>query len=136
MTEDGRNSEKELLDSIEKFYGFKRELIKNPEQCGLWHVRFEVNGIKYYGAVSFYGAAPTLRVEGYVTEHYEHETPVEDWYYDEFIKGRPVKILKAVDKESGDWEDTGIRFNSQKEAQEYIDRKPEPTDYRYDIVCD
>lgn len=35
-------TEDQLKESIEKDYGFKKELIKNPVLCGLWHIRFEV----------------------------------------------------------------------------------------------
>lgn len=48
-------TQEELIASIEKIFGLKKELIKNPQQVGLWHVRFSVNGIKYYGAIPFYG---------------------------------------------------------------------------------
>ena len=34
-----------LKESIERDYGFKRELIQNAELCGLWHIRFQVNEI-------------------------------------------------------------------------------------------
>ena len=134
MTENGMNTQEELIESIEKLFGFKKELIKNPEQCGLWHVRFEVNGIRYYGAISFYGALPTIKNDGYVTTHYYHDTPVEEWYYDEYIKGKEVEILKRIDSESGEWEDTGIRCKSQGEAKTLINEMDSPTQYWYDIV--
>lgn len=112
---------KNLLDSIEKHYGFKRELIQNPELCGCWFVQFEVNGIKYCGSIPFHGALPQLKVTGYTTKHYnEHGTPVEDWYYNEFINGKQARLLHCVDADAGDWEDTGIRFENQKEAEEYM----------------
>lgn len=127
----------QLLDSIEKCYGFKRELIKNPHLCGLWFVEFEVNGIKYAASIPFHGAFPQLKVYGYVTEHYnEHGSPVEDWYYDEFIKGKRARLLHCVDAEAGDWEDTGIQFENQKEAQEYMDslEKKDFPNYLYEMI--
>ncbi len=109
-----------LLDEIEKYYGFKRELIRNPEQCGLWFVRFEVNGIKYSGNISFHGALPQLEVSGHTTNTFnEYGTPVEDWYYNEFIKGKRAR-LRHVDEETGEWEDTGIEFKDQKQAEAYM----------------
>ena len=81
MDTNGMNMKEELLESIEELYGFKRELIDNPEQWGLWVVRFTVNGIRYFGNISFHGAKPMLAVEGYTAKHYDHETPVEDWFW-------------------------------------------------------
>lgn len=134
MDKNGYNTQKELVQLISKYFGFKPELIKNPEKCGCWHVRFEVNGIKYWGSVAFHGALPTLGVNGYTTDKYYHETPVEDWYFDEFIKGKEVRILHYVDPDSGDWEDTGIRFSNQEAAKEYLKDK-NPKEFGYDI-CD
>lgn len=130
----------ELMEIIENCYGFKKELIKNPEQCGCWFVRFEVNGIKYHGNISFHGALPQLHVIGYATEHYsEYGTPVEDWYYDEFIKGKKARLLHYVyvdDEEDGDWEDTGIEFKDQKQAEEYMHNlaKKDLPYYRYEMI--
>lgn len=134
MTPGGRNTEEELIASIEEYFGFKKELIKNPEQCGLWHVSFEVNGIKYYGAISYHGALPTIAVKGYTTEHYYHDTPVEDWYYNEYIKDKEVMIARYLDRENGDWEDTGIRCKDQEEAKERIKKMSKPEEYWYEIV--
>ena len=128
----GYNTEEELVQKISNFYGFKPELIKNPQQCGLWHVRFEVNGIKYQGGIGFHGALPTLSVVGYITDKYYHETPVEDWFFDEFIKDKEVKIIHYIDPDSGDWEDTGIRFQNQEAAKDYLKNK-NPKEYGYDI---
>ena len=134
------NNEKEkeqLLDSIEKHYGFKRELINNPQLCGLWFVDFEVNGIKYLASIPFHGAAPQLRVRGYTTEHYnENGTPVEDWYYNKFIKGKKARLLRCVDEDAGAWEEVGIEFENQEEAQEYMDNLEEKDApyYRYEMI--
>lgn len=134
MTPNGMNTTEELIDSIHEFYGFKKDLIKNPAQHGLWHVSFEVNGINYTGACSFHGALPTLTVVGYTTKKYYHDTPVEDWYYKEFIEEKQVKIMRVIDAESGDWEDTGIRCKDQEEAKKYISGLKNPKEYWYDIV--
>ena len=123
-----------LIEIIEKDYGFKKELIKNPEQCGLWFVKFEVNGIKYTGNVSFHGALPQLNVIGHTTKQYdEYGTPVEDWFYSEFIKDKPAKLLHCVDAEDGDWEDTGIRFENQKQAEEYMSNV-DAKNFRYVMI--
>ena len=137
-TEGGLTMEEEkLLNSIEKCYGFKRELIKNPQLCGCWFVRFEVNGIEYSGGISFHGALPQLNVIGNTTPyHNEHGTPVENWYYDEYIKDKKAKLLHCVDPDAGDWEDTGIQFQNQKEADEYmhnLDKKDSPN-YLYEMI--
>lgn len=58
----------ELQEIIAKDYGFQKELIKNPEVCGLWHIRFEVNGIELYGSTPYAGAAPRLKVTGYTAK--------------------------------------------------------------------
>lgn len=126
-----------LLDIIEKDYGFKKESIKNPEQCGCWFVRFEVNGIKYCGSTPFHGALPQINVTGYTTDHYnEHGSPVEDWYYNEFIKDKKARLRHCVDGETGEWEDTGVRFENQKQAEEYmgsLDEKDLPY-YMYEMI--
>lgn len=131
-------TEKEkLLDSIESCYGFKRNLIKNPELCGCWFVRFEVNGIAYSGGISFYGALPQLNVIGNTTKyHNEHGTPVEDWYYEKHIKGKKARLMHCIDAEDGDWEDTGVWFENQEEAEGYMEslEKKEVPYYRYEMI--
>lgn len=134
MTINGMNSQEELIRSIEKHFGFKKELIQNPIQCGLWHVQFIVNGIKYAGSIAFHGALPMLNIIGYETDHYYHETPIEDWYYDEFIKGKSVRIIKYIDQDSGEWEDTGIRCINQEEAKKRIGTMSNTEKYGYDFV--
>lgn len=47
MRNKGINTQTELIELIEKHFGFKKERIKNPTQHGLWYVQFEVNGIQY-----------------------------------------------------------------------------------------
>lgn len=132
-------TEEELLNSIERCYGFKRELIKKPQLCGLWFVNFEVNGIKYQGSIPFHGSLPLLHVNGHVTEHYnENGIPVEDWYYNEYIKGKKARLMHCVDAYAGDWEDIGIQFEGQKEAEEYMERleKKDAPFYRYEMIQD
>ena len=126
--------EEQLKETIEKYYGFKRELIQNPVQCGLWHVRFEVNGIKYYGSQPFYGALPMLNVTGYTAQYYDHDTPVTDDYYNCYLKDRPIRILYNTDPDSCDWTDTGVRFQTQDAAKEYISKRPDPNRYWYDFL--
>ena len=136
MDKNGRNTKEELLDSIEELYGFQRELICNPVQCGLWMVRFTVNGIRFVGGISFHGAKPVLAVDGYSAEHYDHETPVEDWYWEEVLKDKKIRIYRITDRMSGDWVDTGIRCDTQKEAKRIIQEQGHPEDYGYDFVDD
>lgn len=128
------NKQEELVKLIENLFGFKKELIKNPEQVGLWHVKFCVNRIKYYGAISFFGALPTIRNDGYETTYYIHDTPVEEWYYDAYIKDKPVRIIKSIDPENGDWKDTGIICKDQEEAKARINNMDNPEKFWYDIV--
>ena len=130
----GMNTQEELIESIEKLFGFKKNLIKSPEQVGLWHVSFCVNGIKYYGSIPFYGARPTIKSAGYTTTHYDHDTPVEEWYYNKYIKDKPVRIIKSINSENGDWEDTGIRCKDQEAAKERISGMNNPENFWYDIV--
>ena len=111
-------NEKELAEWVSKTYGFLKELVKELELCGLWHVRFQVNGVKYYGSIPYYGALPTLSVEGYATNKYYHGTPVEDWYYREYIEGKKFRVFRC--DENGNCEDTGICFESQEEAEAYV----------------
>lgn len=128
------DTQEELINSIERCFGFKRELIKNPQQLGLWFVHFEVNGIIYAGSICFHGALPMINQIGYVTTHYYRDIPIEDWYFEEFIKGKLVKIMKCIDPDNGDWEDTGIRCKDQEEAKIRISNMDEPEKYGYDIL--
>lgn len=134
-----RIKEEDLLDSIEEIYGFKRELIKNPEPCGCWFVRFEVNGILYSGSIPFHGAVPQLRVTGYTAKYHDpHGTPVRDWYYEEYITDKPARLLRCVNLDDGAWEDTGIRFKNQEEAEEYINNldKKDALVFQYEMIND
>ena len=125
----------ELKKSIERDYGFKKELVQNAELCGLWHVRFQVNGIRYYGCRVHAGAVPQLEVEGNVNPyHDEMGTPVTEEYYNRHIKGHQARLIRFKDKEAGDWEDTGIRFASQEEAEKYIDGLEDGQKYGYDFL--
>ena len=126
-------TEEQLKEIIEKEYGFNRKLIKKPVLLGLWHVRFMVNGIKYYGHTPFYGALPQLKVEGYDTDYFDHETPVTESYYERNIKGHKVRILHAVDPKNGNWEDTGMRCEDQETAKYYIAGLEHPEQYYYDF---
>ena len=136
MDTNGMNTKEELLESIEELYGFKRELIDNPEQWGLWVVRFTVNGIRYFGNISFHGAKPMLAVEGYTAKHYDHETPVEDWFWQEHLKDKKIRIYRITDQMAGDWENTGIRVDTQGEAKRIIQEQGHPEDYGDDFVDD
>lgn len=126
--------QEELIASIEKIFGFKKELIENPQQVGLWHVKFSVNGIKYHGSIPFHGAHPTLHNDGYITPYYYKDTPLEEWYYNTYIKGKPIMISKIINSESGDWEDTGIRCNDEGEAKKRISSMDNPENFWYEIV--
>lgn len=128
-------SVEELKELIERDYGFKRELIQNPELCGLWHVRFQVNGIRYYGWTAHSGAVPQIKSEGCVTLRHDHMgVPVTEEYYNEHIKGHKTMLRHITDGESGDWEDTGMRFESQEEVEEFILSLPHPKEYFYAFV--
>lgn len=130
-----RPTEEELSESIERDFGFKRDLIQNLVLCGLWAIRFEVQGIKYYGYTVHSGACPQIFVEGNTyLYHDEGGTPVTEEYYNEYIKGGKTRILRVVDSETGEWEDTGIRYSSQKEAEEYLENLENAQDYRYDFL--
>lgn len=129
--------EKYTVDQLKNFiardYGFKKKLIMNPVLCGLWHIRFEVNGIKYYGSTAFYGALPQLSIEGYTAKYYDNfDTPVTEKYYNDFIKDKIIMLRRYVGE--GDWEDMNVTFGSQKEAKEYISKLDNPTDYFYDFI--
>ena len=118
-------------------YGFKEELIKDPTLCGLWHVKFTVNKIKYYGCISHAGAEPCLVVEGYEYKYYDHTCPVTEEYYTKCIKDKKLRLLIVHDPdddkwEDGDWKDTGIRLGSVKEFEEFISRKKDNKKYDYD----
>lgn len=129
------NEVEQLKETIEQYYGFKRELIQDPEQCGLWHVRFTVNGIRYYGSIAFFGALPTLKVEGYATQYFDNfDTPVTEDYYNQYIRGREIRILHTSDLDSGDWEDTGVRCQTQETAKKYIRQQKDPNRYMYDFL--
>lgn len=124
----------DLKKSIEKFFGFKKELIESVEQCGLWHVRFVVNGIKYYGWVAYHGAVPQLSVEGYTSTYRWHGTPVTEEYYNEFIRGKTLR-LQWISRESGDgdWGWLDKYFSTPEEADSYIANLENPELYSYDI---
>ena len=125
-----------LKESIERDYGFKRELIQNAELCGLWHIRFQVNGIRYYGWTAHSGAVPQLEVEGHVSPYHDEKgTPVTEEYYNRHIKGHQARLIRFKEKEAGDdWEDTGIRFDSQEEAEKYIAGLEDGGNYGYDFL--
>lgn len=126
-------TDEQLKECIEKDYGFKKELIKDPFLCGLWHIRFEVNGIKYYGYTSFAGALPQLNVEGYTYKHYDnHNTPVTDEYYNEHIKDATIVLKRYVGED--DCEDMDVTFESQEKATTYISKLDHPEEYFYDFV--
>lgn len=132
-------TQEELQEIVARDYGFQKELVKNIEVCGLWHLRFEVNGIRFYGSTPYHGALPLLHVNGYTTPYYCHDTPVTKEYYDEFIKDKEVYITHfslfpdAETQDDGDWEDTGISFATQEEAKEFINRQQDPKSYSYDF---
>lgn len=126
-------TEEQLKECIEKDYGFKKELIMNPVLSGLWHIHFEVNGIKYYGYTAHSGALPELSVEGYTTKYFDNfDTPVTEEYFNKYIKD--AKIILRHYKGDGAWEDMKKTFESQAEAKEYISKLDNPKDYQYDFV--
>lgn len=127
-------SKTELQECISKDYGFQKELIENPEVCGLWHVRFEVNGIQYYGSTPYYGAAPRLNVCGYTAKHTWHGGPITDEYYEEIIKGHKLILTHCVNLEDGDWEQLPIMFETVEEAEKYILELEHPEMYSYELL--
>lgn len=129
-------SEQELVNGIERFYGFKKELIRNVEQCGLWFVRFTVNNINYCGSISHAGAEPQLAVAGYTYKYYWQGTPVTEEYYKEFIEGQTIYLRKCIDAESGEWEWLEKTFKTPEEAEDYIETLDNPAIYGYDIRCE
>lgn len=128
-----RYSKKELQEIIARDYGFQKELIEKPEVCGLWHVRFEVRGIRYYGSIPYYGAAPRLMINGYTAKHTWHWGPITDEYYEEVIKGHKLVLTHCVDLEAGGWESCSERFNTVDEAEKYIAGLEHPETYSYEI---
>lgn len=125
----------QLVKSIEKDFGFKKELIENPVLRGMWCIDFEVNNIKYHGYTAYAGALPQLVVRGSTSEFYDnHDTPITEEYYNEFIKGRKIVLRHVIDRDTYDWEDTGVFFKSQQEAKEYISQLEKSEDYFYDFV--
>ena len=126
-------SKAELQELIAKVYGFERKLIEKPEVCGLWHVRFEVNGIQYYGSIPYYGAAPRLMVDGYTAKHTWHGGPITDEYYEEVIKGHKLVLMHCIDLEAGDWEQLSNLFDTVDEVEEYIAQLDHPESYSYEI---
>ncbi len=124
----------ELQEIIAKDYGFQKELIKNPEVCGLWHIRFEVNGIELYGSTPYAGAAPRLKVTGYTAKHTWHGGPITDEYYEEVIKGQKLVLRHCIDPDSGDWEELPKFFDTVEEAEEYIAGLDNSEVYDYDIA--
>ena len=123
----------DVINAIEEYYGFKKELISNVKICGLWHVKFTVNNVNYYGCVSHAGAEPMLMVEGYSYPYYWRGIPVTEAYYKEFIEGRTIHLEKCIDEESGEWEYQEITFETPEEAEAYIKTLDNPRIYNYDI---
>lgn len=126
-------SKAELQELIAKDYGFERKLIEKPEVCGMWHVRFEVNGIQYYGSTPYYGAASRLMVDGYTAKHTWHGGPITDEYYEEVIKGHKLVLMHCIDLEAGDWEQLSNLFDTVDEVEEYIAQLDHPESYSYEI---
>lgn len=127
---------------IEKYYGFKRELIRNMQWSGTQFVTFEVNGIIYCGWFPFSGAVNQLSVNGYTAKHHnEKDVLVEDWYYDKYIRDKPVRIIRYVPsgEDEGEWEDTGTILKNQEEAEKYINNhnsKNQEEQLHYEIMSD
>lgn len=128
-----RYSKEELQEIISRDYGFRKELIEKPEVCGLWFVRFEVNGIKYSGSTPYHGAKPRLFVDGYTAKHFWHGSPITEEYYEEIIKGKKIVLQHCIDPEAGDWESLDVLFDTVEAAEEYISHLEHPEDYSYDI---
>lgn len=78
-----------------------------------------------------------MNVNGNITKyHDEGGTPVKDWYYEKYINGKKARLIRCVDEDAGDWEDTGIQFENQEEAEEYkhnLDEKDAPY-YQYEMI--
>lgn len=127
-------SESSLKESIEKYYGFKKELICNVEQTGLWHVHFEVNGIKYYGWIAHAGALPQLKVLGSTNIYYWQSVPVTEDFYKECIEGHTIVLQHCINADTGEWENLGITFSTPADADKYIKQLDDPTMYNYDII--
>lgn len=69
-----------------------------------------------------------------MTPYYYKDNPLEEWYYNTYIKGRPIMILKIINSESGEWEDTGIRCNNEDKAKKIISSMNNPENFWYKIV--
>lgn len=114
---DGKD--KDLVEKIAKLYGFQIEKIKNPMRFGKHQIRFTVNGIRYRGNMPYRDLPSTLQVEGYVPD-----IPCRFPKYE-----KPHKIVLYSRNEKGEWEDTGIRFYTPQEAEEWI--RVSGTEYLY-----
>ena len=122
-----------VVDTISKYYGFKKELITDIEMCGLWYVKFTVNNIRYYGSVCYYGALPMLSVAGYCHKYSWHGVPVTEEYYKRHIEGRTLYLRTCVDEDAGEWIWLDVTFKSVEEAEEFIKSRKNPAIYDYDI---
>lgn len=54
---------------------------------------------------------------GYTATNFYHDTPIEDRYDDQFIKGKHIKTIKIIDPDCRRWEDMGIRCKTQEESK-------------------
>lgn len=129
----------QLKDSIEKDYGFKRELIMNPVSHGLWCILFEVLGVKYCGSIPFAGALPMPKVVGFSHLYYQNKIPVTKDFYNEYIKDKRIVLRKFVPykkdtPENGEWRSADIEFSSQDEANTYIDKLDNSQFYDYEFA--
>ena len=101
---------KQLIEEIAEIYGFQKEKIRNPVQSEDHHVQFSVNGIKYSGNMASGGEISFLEVKGYITD--------KDCIYNRYIRHEKIVLLKK--NEEDEWEDTGMRFNTPQEVEEWI----------------
>lgn len=101
---------KQLIEEIAEIYGFQKEKIRNPVQSEDHHVQFSVNGIQYSGNMDSGGELSFLEVKGYITD--------KDCIYNRYIRHEKIVLLKK--NEEDEWEDTGMRFNTPQEVEEWI----------------
>lgn len=126
-----QQNQSDLVNTINEFFGFEKDKITDAEQCGLWAARFTVNGIKYMGEVAYYGAKPILNIVGYEAKSWKG-TPITDWYYNEYIKDKPIWIYRWTDQDAGDWERTQITVPTEEAAIKFCEEHGQNL-YGYDI---
>lgn len=123
-----------LAELIEQKFGFKKELVEDIREYGLNILQFKVKGIKYRGWTFESGTLPQISVivEGYTSEHTWKDCPVSNEFYDNYVKGRKIKIFRCIGEERTNT-DTKVVVEDEQAAIAYINKQLQPEDYFYDV---